>query len=274
MTKADVNPHQGRPDGRGKWRACSRQHHSLHFEAALSSVQVSMTEENKPKDGSEKHVQVVGAPPSVSFPHEHESGTEDEHEHEHEHEHELEEDDAVVDDGLNELMAEFPDDETEVDLTHLRIFSTKPLNLPRFAATLERLSLRQNNIRTIHESDFGPLTKLKDLDLYDNAIEHIGGLDHNTNLEVLDLSFNNIRHVSRVSHLGKCHTLYLVQNKIRTVRPDDLKGPIAESLRSLELGGNRLRSMENLGHLAHLEELWVGKNKITSLNVRIRGPLS
>ena len=58
------------------------------------------------------------------------------------------------------------------------------------------------------------------------------------------------------------------------MRPDDLKGPIAESLRSLELGGNRLRSMENLGHLAHLEELWVGKNKITSLNVRIRGPLS
>ena len=207
MTKADVNPHQGRPDGRGKWRACSRQHHSLHFEAALSSVQVSMTEENKPKDRPEKQVQVVGAPPPVSFPHEHESGSEDEHQHQHQHQ--LEEDDAVVDDGLNELMAEFPDDETEVDLTHLRIFSTKPLNLPRFAATLERLSLRQNNIRTIHESDFGPLTKLKDLDLYDNAIEHIGGLDHNTNLEVLDLSFNNIRHVSRVSHLGKCHTCLL-----------------------------------------------------------------
>lgn len=85
---------------------------------------------------------------------------------------------------------------------------------------------------------------------------------------MLDLSFNNIRHISRVSTLGNCHTLYFVQNKIAGVRPDDLQGPIAQSLRSLELGGNRLRSMENLGHLAQLQELWVGKNKITSMDVR------
>lgn len=83
---------------------------------------------------------------------------------------------------------------------------------------------------------------------------------------ILDLSFNNIRHMSNVSHLGACHTLFFVQNKIARVRPDDLQGAIAGSLKSLELGGNRLRSLENLGHLSRLEELWVGKNKITSFD--------
>lgn len=177
-----------------------------------------------------------------------------------------EENAADVDEGINELMDTFADDEEEIDLTHLRIHSTRSLNLPRFARTLQRLVLRQNQITKIRRADFEPLTELRELDLYDNLIEHVGGLDNCTKLEVLDLSFNNIRHMSNVSHLGACHTLYFVQNKIARVRPDDLVGPIAHSLKSLELGGNRLRSMEHLGHLQHLEELWVGKNKITSFD--------
>ncbi|PWZ00805.1 WD40 repeat-like protein [Testicularia cyperi] len=171
--------------------------------------------------------------------------------------------DEIPDDS--ELLANFSDDEEVLDLGHLRLTTTKNLGLQRFANSLKRLCLRQNLITKIRSKDVGTLTKLEDLDLYDNSIEKISGLDKLTELESLDLSFNNIHHISNVSHLGKLQTIYFVQNKISKVRPDDLRGPIAESLSSLELGGNRLRSIENIDHLHNLTQLWLGKNKITSL---------
>lgn len=213
-----------------------------------------------------KKVQVVGAPPTVQWPpatQESDSDAEVPQESEHIDEHGDEEEHG--DDDMDELMNAFEDDETDLDLTHLRIKSTKNMHLARFHDTLVRLVLRQNEIRSMRGKDLGAVPHLQELDLYDNAIEHISGLENNLELEILDLSFNNIRHVSRVSHLPRCHTLYLVQNKIAHIRPTDLQPPIAWSLRSLELGGNRLRSLENLSHLTNLEELWVGKNKITSL---------
>jgi len=225
----------------------------------------------------EKRVQVVGEPPILNRPFAHEE-TESENEQEVEELHLNDtgtHEDEDDDEGLDELMSAFEDNETELDLTHLRIKSTKHLHLSRFSQTLKRLNLRQNEIHQMRGKDLGSVPHLKELDLYDNSIEHIAGLDGNDELEcvfdsdvrVLDLSFNNIRHVSRISHLGHCHTLYLVQNKIARLRPTDFTGPISMSLRSLELGGNRLRSLDNLSHLSNLEELWAGKNKITSLEV-------
>ncbi|WFD18745.1 protein phosphatase regulatory subunit Sds22 [Malassezia caprae] len=218
-------------------------------------------------ESREKRVQVVGEPPVLHRPPVHdETDSENEKEVEEQHFDEVhtheDEDDG---EGMDELMSAFEDNERELDLTHLRIKSTKHLNLSRFSQTLERLNLRQNEIYQMRGKDLSCVPHLKELDLYDNSIEHIAGLDGNEELEVLDLSFNNIRHVSRITHLGRCHTLYLVQNKIARLRPTDFTGPISVSLRSLELGGNRLRSLDNLSHLSNLEELWVGKNKITSL---------
>ncbi|TKY86634.1 hypothetical protein EX895_004273 [Sporisorium graminicola] len=166
----------------------------------------------------------------------------------------------------SELLLHYPDTEQVIDLGHLRLTTTKRLGLQRFAGSLKRLCLRQNLLTKIRAKDIGSLTQLEDLDLYDNSIEKITGLDELTKLESLDLSFNNIHHISGVSHLGRCKTIYFVQNKISRVRADDLQGPIAGSLESLELGGNRLRSIENIGHLTNLTQLWLGKNKITSLD--------
>ncbi|KAN0061639.1 protein phosphatase regulatory subunit Sds22 [Thecaphora frezii] len=172
--------------------------------------------------------------------------------------------DEIPDDS--ELLANYPDTEEVLDLSHLRISTTRNLGLPRFRHSAKRLCLRQNQIGRIRSKDIGVLTELRELDLYDNSLEKVSGLDGCTKLETLDLSFNNIHHIANVAHLGRCKTLYFVQNKISKVRPDDLRGPIAESLTSLELGGNRLRSIDNLDHLHRLEELWLGKNKITSLD--------
>ncbi|SNX83423.1 probable SDS22 - protein phosphatase 1, regulatory subunit 7 [Melanopsichium pennsylvanicum] len=172
--------------------------------------------------------------------------------------------DEIPDDS--ELLLHYPDTEEILDLGHLRLTTTKRLGLHRFAPSLKRLCLRQNLLTKIRSKDIGILTQLEDLDLYDNSIEKISGLHHLTKLESLDLSFNNIHHISNVNHLGQCKTIYFVQNKISRVGPDDLKGPISDSLQSLELGGNRLRSIDNIGHLSNLTQLWLGKNKITSLS--------
>jgi Leucine-rich repeat (LRR) protein len=97
-------------------------------------------------------------------------------------------------------------------------------------------ALRQNQVSKI---DFPPNLNgtLVELDLYDNLISHIKGLDGLVNLSSLDLSFNNIKHIKNVSHLTKLRDLYLVQNRISSI--EGLDG--LTELKNLELGANRIR---------------------------------
>ena len=106
-------------------------------------------------------------------------------------------------------------------------------------------------------------SSLTELDLYDNAIGHINGLDALTKLHSLDLSFNNIKHIKRLDNLTELRNLYFVQNRIAKIEGLDSFA----KLRNLELGANRVREIEGIAHLTALEELWLGKNKITELKV-------
>ena len=100
----------------------------------------------------------------------------------------------------------------------------------------QKLGLRQNQISHINfPPNFGKI--LKDLDLYDNLISHVQGLDSLTDLESLDLSYNKIKHIKNIKHLEKLKDLYFVQNKISKI--EGLDG--LTKLRNLELGGNRIR---------------------------------
>lgn len=173
-----------------------------------------------------------------------------------------EEDDGPPPDQIEadeDLTADLEEDIEEIDLVQCRISSIEQLKLDRFAK-LERLCLRQN---LIQEPTFPENLNqsLKDLDLYDNLISHIRGLDGLLQLTSLDLSFNKIKHIKRVNHLKNLTDLYFVQNKIQTIENlEDLP-----RLRNLELGGNRIREIQGLETLTALEELWLGKNKITQL---------
>lgn len=162
-------------------------------------------------------------------------------------------------DADEDIAADYEDDIEEIDLIQCRISNMDALRLQRFKK-LERLCLRQNLIQdpilpeNVHQT-------LKDLDLYDNLISHIRGLDGLFELTSLDLSFNKIKHIKRVNHLRNLTDLYFVQNKIQTI--ENLEGlPL---LRNLELGGNKIREIQGLETLTALEELWLGKNKITEL---------
>ena len=89
---------------------------------------------------------------------------------------------------------------------------------------------------------------LVDLDLYDNLIAHIKGLEDMHNLTSLDLSFNKIKHIKNVAHLVKLTDLYFVQNKISRIEGLDGLG----ALRNLELGANRIRVCACIRYLASL----------------------
>ena len=100
----------------------------------------------------------------------------------------------------------------------------------------QKLCLRQNHISHIEiPSSLG--STIEDLDLYDNLISHIKGLDSFTRLTCLDLSFNKIKHIKNVNHLKDLKDLYFVQNRIQTI--EGLDGLV--KLRNLELAANRIR---------------------------------
>lgn len=143
---------------------------------------------------------------------------------------------------------------------HSRIKSIPSLRLERFKNVV-RICLRQNNIQDI-EGLAALASTLEDVDLYDNLIAHVRGLDALTKLTTLDLSFNKIKHIKNISHMHELKDLFLVANKISKI--EGLEG--LSKLTSLELGSNRIREIRNLDSLASLEELWVAKNKITEIS--------
>lgn len=160
---------------------------------------------------------------------------------------------------LSDLLDDYPPDTDEIDCVHSRVSSIPDLRLERFTQ-VARLCLRQNAIHDIKGLS-GLAATLKDLDLYDNLIAHIKGLDELVNLTSLDLSFNKIKHIKHVNHLKELKDIYFVQNKISTIEGLDGLG----KLRNLELAANRIREIQNLDTLTGLEELWLGKNKITEI---------
>ncbi|KAL8995648.1 MAG: hypothetical protein Q9169_004657 [Polycauliona sp. 2 TL-2023] len=152
-----------------------------------------------------------------------------------------------------DLLEDYEDDTDEIDLVHSRISSIPALRLDRFPKIENQIS------RIEFPSNIGP--SLQELDLYDNLISHVRGMDHLLHLNSLDLSFNKIKHIKNVNHMEELKDLYFVQNKIQKI--ENLKG--LKKLRNLELAANRIRDIENLDGLAGLEELWLGKNKISEL---------
>ncbi|KAL8834343.1 MAG: hypothetical protein Q9170_003798 [Blastenia crenularia] len=166
------------------------------------------------------------------------------------------------DEGRNQksnLLEDLEEDTDDIDLVHCRISSIPALRLERFPK-VEKLCLRQNQISHIEfPENIG--STLQDLDLYDNLICRVRGLDHLVHLISLDLSFNKIKHIRNVDHLKELKDIYFVQNRIQKIENLDSLG----KLRNLELAANRIREIENLDALTGLEELWLGKNKITEI---------
>ena len=137
----------------------------------------------------------------------------------------------------------------------------------RCGADLTRLVLRSHLLRRM--DGMGGFDRLELLELYDNQIEALEGLDDGdggkpgVTLRVLDMSYNVIRDMGPVRLCPNLEELYLANNKLKNIEGlGQLK-----KLRKIDLGANRIRTMpeEELSGLENLEELWLGKNKIESI---------
>ncbi|GAB7360118.1 hypothetical protein MBLNU230_g7881t1 [Neophaeotheca triangularis] len=139
--------------------------------------------------------------------------------------------------------------------------SKRPRETQQFGElTCRKLGLRQNFISSIELPTCFAST-LEELELYDNLLKHMGGLEEFTELNNLDLSYNKFTRIKHLENLKKLEYVYFVQNRISKIEGlDELT-----ELKYLELGANRIREIAGLEKLEKLEQLWLGQNKITEL---------
>ena len=168
------------------------------------------------------------------------------------------------------VPADVVDVVSQPDMTELEWCGTSGLKITLIAGLehltkLEVVSLRSNFVR--RPSGLGHLRDtLRVLELYENRLRTLEGVEVFHLLEVLDVSYNRLGALEAafVAPLGPTlQRLYVAENKLGEMNPDALR-PLV-NLRVLDLGGNNLREIRGLETLARLEELWLGKNKITRI---------
>lgn len=148
------------------------------------------------------------------------------------------------------------------------------------------LSLQHNLISRIDGFPSLGINKLVFLDLYNNQVENIVGLESLENLrvllfgknrlkkiegiksltklEVLDLHGNQIHQISALNTLCELKVLNLAGNQIRVINDNDLDGLL--SLQELNLKRNRLRKVLDLTGPSRLEKLFLSNNEISSID--------
>jgi len=132
-------------------------------------------------------------------------------------------------------------------------------------AQLAHVSFRSGFIRK--PSGLAHLAKtLKVLELYENRLRSLEGVECLEELETLDVSYNRLGTMEAQflapigAHLTK---LYMAENNLAEISVDALRPMV--NLKLLDLGGNNLRLLQGLDTLVNLEEAWLGKNKITKI---------
>lgn len=123
---------------------------------------------------------------------------------------------------------------------------------------LIRIKAGRNEIRTLHFEDTN-LPRLEELDLSDNIIEEITGLETHPRLCVLNLSnfmqiladridTNRLRRFILKKMVSRMRVLKLANNQLKT-----FDGRYVPHLRSLVLDNNKISKFSNLHELKSLE---------------------
>ncbi|XDV13809.1 hypothetical protein PO909_002136 [Leuciscus waleckii] len=103
-------------------------------------------------------------------------------------------------------------------------------------------------LKISHLWHFTSLTKLQ---LDNNVIERIEGLENLTNLIWLDLSFNNIEVIEGLDSLVKFEDLSLFNNRISVIENLDA----LQNLNILSIGNNSIAQLDNVLYLRQFENL-------------------
>ena len=124
---------------------------------------------------------------------------------------------------------------------------------------LRLLNYQSNQIRTIQNLD--GLPNLIFLDLYNNRIERVAGLEKVQGLRVLMLGKNRLTQIENLDGLSRLDVLDLHSNQITAV---ERLGHLS-ALRVLNLAGNRISRLQGVDGLVSLTELNLRRNVLTSM---------
>ncbi|XP_060524010.1 chaoptin isoform X2 [Cylas formicarius] len=150
--------------------------------------------------------------------------------------------------------------------------SSVPVEALKVLTNLEHLDLSNNHLRTVQETSFHFLGKLRSLELQDNVIEVIPKgtfqSDYHANLEEIYLSFNNLKTISQHTfvHLPQLEQLHLDDNRIDKLERRSFMN--LEHLKRLNLKGNKLStvSYETFQNLPELEDLDMAYNSLINFD--------
>ncbi|GLH07241.1 Protein artichoke [Gryllus bimaculatus] len=148
---------------------------------------------------------------------------------------------------------------------------------------LRLLSMQHNLISRLDDLSLQSLSRLVFLDIYDNQLEKVSGLDYLENLrvllmgknrirrieglnnlrklEVLDLHGNQIYQVGGLTYLQELKVLNLAGNQIRVIGVNDLHG--LKSLQEFNLRRNRLKRLLGFAETPQLQKLFLSNNELS-----------
>ena len=141
--------------------------------------------------------------------------------------------------------------------------------LIQFSNNVITLSLRFNDISSLHKDLFYNLWSLQFLDISHNKLSELSSTVFVITplLEVLYLNNNNLRSVPTniIKHLNSIKLLDMKFNEISHITIDDFQN--CQSLLWLDLSGNRIQSIarQSFANCTNLDELDLSHNMITSL---------
>ncbi len=165
----------------------------------------------------------------------------------------------IDDNNINEFISCSP-----LEITHLEISRCTKIiniildNLYKFK-NIYKLNLYNNNIPEIKGLD--NLVNLQILYLCGNQITEIKGLDNLINLQELVLSTNQITEIKGLNNLVNLQNLVLVDNKITEIKGlDNLV-----KLKYVYLDYNQITEIKGLDNLVNLHKLYLSNNQITEI---------
>uniref|UniRef100_A0A3P8WIC9 Dynein regulatory complex subunit 3 n=1 Tax=Cynoglossus semilaevis TaxID=244447 RepID=A0A3P8WIC9_CYNSE len=144
----------------------------------------------------------------------------------------------------DEILRKAIDEQTSQDQTER---TAKAGGLP--FNEVYKIRLEYKNILMI--SHLKDLTSLTRLDLNNNMIERIEGVDHLRNLTWLNLSFNRIKKIEGLDSLTKLELLNLTDNKISAIENMDS----LQKLTNFGIANNLIPQLENVIYLRKLKNL-------------------
>ena len=151
-----------------------------------------------------------------------------------------------------------PKQVTELDYNDESLKSIQNLNLSYYI-NLQELNLSQNQISKIE--GLQKLVNLQTLDLWGNQISKIEGLQKLVNLQTLSLSDNQISKIEGLQKLVNLQTLDLSQSQINKI--EELQKLV--NLQTLDLSQNQINKIEGLEMLVNLQTLNLWGNQISKI---------